>query len=246
MKSVITMLMAVITLNLMHAQEAQFPEAIKEAPQLFFELNMPFVFPQKEFEENMNDNGLGFGAAFLVQPKKLPFRFGVNADYIFYDRERVEVEDQIGGFTRKFDIIASTHSFLTHAVVRFQPNSDFFIQPFVEANIGFHALTANTRLRDRNNDNDSSNNTEAWNRENFDGGLSYGGVIGASIRLSEKEGVFLNLQCAYYRRTTGDYYVRNEDAIITDNPLGAFELRRSTIDLLMPKIGILIKIPDCD
>lgn len=245
MKSVIIMLMAVLSLNFAYAQDAQFPEPIDKEPQLFFELNMPFVFPQQAFDENMNDFGLGFGGTFLVQPAGLPLKFGINADYIFYDRERVTVEDQIGGFRRKFDIITRTNSFLTHAVVRFQPNSDFFIQPFVEANIGFHALTANTRLTD-SNDFDSSNNTEAWNRENFDGGLSYGGVVGVNVRLSEEEGIFLNLQCAYYHRSTGDYYVRNENAVVTDNPLEAFELRRSTVDLLMPKIGVSFKIPNCE
>lgn len=245
MKSVITMLMAVVALNFSYAQDGQFPEKVKTEPLLFFELSMPFVIPQQKFDENMNDNGLGFGAAFLVQPKDLPLKFGLNADYIFYDNEKVRVEDQIGGFTRKFDIRTRTNSFLTHAIVRYQPNLDFFIQPFIEANVGFHALTTNTRLSDTNRT-DSSNNTEAWNRENFDGGFSYGGIIGLNIRLSEKEGLFLNLQCAYYRRSAGDYYVRNENAVVTDNPLDAFELRRSKVDLLMPKIGISLRIPDCE
>lgn len=245
MKSVITMLMAVVALNFSYAQDYQIPENSKVPPQHFFELTMPFVLPQKEFGSNMNENGIGFGGAFLVQPKDLPFKFGVNADYIFYDREKVTVEDQIGGFTRKFDIRTRTNSFLTHAIVRYQPSIDFFIQPFLEANLGFHALTTGTSLRD-SNDNDSNNNTEAWNRENFDGAFSYGGVVGLNIRLSEKEGIYMNLQCAYYRRAAGDYYVRNDNAVVTDTPLDAFELRNSSVDLLMPKIGFSLRIPDCE
>lgn len=245
MKSVITMLITVIALNYLQAQDAPVPIYPKETPSFFFEFNVPLAIPQEAFGREMDKNGFGFGLGLMAKPQKLPFKLGINADFIFYDRERIRVEDQIGGFTRKFNLRTRTSSFLTHAVVRFQPNLDFIIQPFIEANIGFHALTTRSRLSDTNNT-DSSNNTEASNRDSFDGGLSYGGVVGVTVRLLKKEEVYLNVQCAYYKRSEAEYHVRKDNPIINDNSLDAFELRRSTIDLLMPKIGVSIIIPDCD
>ncbi|MBK7870168.1 MAG: hypothetical protein IPJ74_05505 [Saprospiraceae bacterium] len=218
--------------NFILAQERSYPS---------FQLNGNFQMgiPLDEFRDNLDDIGFGAGALFLVHLSDSPLAAGIELSLMGYASEKADYNVRVGGFLKEYELRTSSNIFLGHAVLRFQPKVNAFVQPYFDGMFGFKNLFTSSMLTDL----DNSESTES-NTDQTDWALSYGGAFGLQFRFSKTSDIVLDLRCAYLPGQNANYLVRKEDPFSGfeyDDPLDAFEEKTSATTLLLPQIGITFK-----
>lgn len=220
-----------------------FAQTEESEPTVNWEINFITGVPVSNFGDAMQDVGFGFDVLLMARLPKQPLVIGFQYSHLIYGREKINVYENIAGFDKRYELKTNTGSNILHSIARFQPNLKSFIRPYADVYLGAHHLFTTTRLIDPEVEEDS---TVGRTKESSDWKFSYGAAVGASISLVDNFGVALNLKCAWTQSTSADFYVKKDDFAVVDNPIEAFEFKRSPINLVIPTIGITIQIRDCD
>lgn len=208
---------------------------------IFLNGNFQIGFPLNQFRENVPSEGFGGGGLLLVQFGHRPIYGGIDLSGMTYDRASVRFSEEVGGFVTNFELITNANIFLGHFVLRFQPNLQGFIQPYVDGMIGTKNLFTRTNLIDRDAGED---NVIGSNIEQGDWVLSYGGALGLRLLPFKDKAIAIDLRCAYYMGGHANYMVkRPEEQIgIFEEPIEVYDRKRSTTTLLIPQIGFTLNL----
>lgn len=223
---------------ILSAQETQ--------PLYYAQLNASFqlAVPIEGFRSELEEVGPGISATMLFQiGRGRPLFAGLDFAWSNFDGESVEYTTNQNGFDEDFRLRTRTNYLQGHAVIRFKPFTGFFIQPYADGMVGFKRLYARTTFTQLFN-NDEEELIEA-STDQSDSALSLGVGGGFQIRLSRYPEIMLDLRCLYLMGGNATFLVRRDDITGTlDDPIDAFEERRSTTGLLLPQIGVTLQISD--
>jgi len=197
--------------------------------------NLQFGIPQGAMRRVSDKSSWGFGGSFLSRiNQEKPIYAGIDFSIQTFDRETLFDEEFINGVLEEFRVTTKNHVMNAHFLVRYQPEVNFFVQPFVEGLLGTKWFYTRTAVTDANN----SQETLSSDIDRGDWGASFGAAVGFQINLSNNY-LYLEGRCAYLKGTSVEYLVRNPDVSggFLD-PIEAFEPQNSVSDLLIPQIGL--------
>lgn len=197
--------------------------------------NLQFGIPQGAMRRLTDKTSWGFGGSALGRLRMdAPIYAGIDFSIQTFDRESLIEEEFLNGVLEQFRVTTKNHVMNAHFLVRYQPEVNFFIQPYVEGLLGTKWFYTRTTVTDANN----SQETLSSDIDRGDWGASFGAAVGFQISLKQDQ-LFLEGRCAYLKGTSVEYLVRNPDASggFLD-PIEAFEPQNSVSDLLIPQIGL--------
>ncbi|MEM6965947.1 MAG: hypothetical protein AAF573_14360 [Bacteroidota bacterium] len=122
---------------------------------------------------------------------------------------------------------------MSHFVVRFYPEIDYWVRPYFEGALGMKSLFTRTVIKDRTGGINETINSQ-FDQSDF--ALSLGGAVGFEIPI-KKEYLFVEAKCSFYKGFTAEYYARRDDYQGSLIPINAFEIRKSNTDFIVPQIG---------
>ncbi len=213
-------------------------------PPRYFDLNLnaQYGFPTGPFQEELSTGGYGVGGFLLLQVKRgVPVQAGLDGAWQRYERETLDYTQVIDGVPRDFRLATKVNVVTAHLVVRYQPVVDFPLWPFLDGLVGVKHLYTLTTLSERL----GAGATEQLevDVDKQDTAFSYGLAGGFQIRPFFHPAVRIELRCAYLPGASAAYFARLEDATGPFNdPLEAFEERRSPTTLVIPQIGITVDL----
>lgn len=186
-------------------------------------------FPQGEFQDSLDDDGVGGGIWFLYGPKDRPFSVGADFAFVNYGYTSEDVD------CRRCDleeINTSSNILLGHFLFRIQPNHGV-IRPYLETLLGFkHFVTTTTFVEDDFEDSD-------YDEELDDTAPSYGLGAGVSFLLSEpkKQGPEWQfaMSARYLFGEKAEYILADSVEIIDQTVY--YESAESKTDLLTVQVG---------
>lgn len=245
-KKIIFLLLAFLFINGIQAQEEQNDqeEYYEEEAQedefqfekvFFMGTNFQLGFPQGILGRNIDYVGWGMGGNIMWSFKRLPLYGGL--DFGFQNSD-FETDININGFNEDIENKTKNSIVLAHFQLRYYPEVDFKIKPYIEAMIGTKGFITRTIVTDVTNGSNETINSEI-NKAKF--GVSFGAAVGFEIPLM-KNYLFLDARCAYLKGTSTEYYARKDENSNFFSTLDAFELKTSFTDLLVPQIGIKFMI----
>jgi hypothetical protein len=199
---------------------------------IFLGANAQLGLPQGKFGENIDFIGWGFGGNVMWKFKKDVAVYG-GIDFSFQNYDFQSITEITFAFD-EYELKTKNSIVLSHVQIRFYPEVDFFLHPYIEGLIGVKSLLTRTILTDKTN---GANDQITSQIENSDFGISFGGAIGFEIPIN-KNYLFLDVRCSYLKGTSSEYYARKEDDSVFIDPIDVFEIKNSTTDLLVPQIGI--------
>ena len=223
-----------------------FLQAQDEPRPLYYgQLNAYFqvAVPVEGFRSEIEQAGPGVGGSLLFQlGRGRPLFAGVDFAWANFDSESVEYTTNQNGFNEDFRLRTRTNLLMGHGLLRFKPFTGFFLQPYLDGLLGFkrlYARTTFTQLFEEENELIEADTDQA------DTALSLGAGGGVQIRLSYQPTIFIDLRCTYLMGGNASFLVRQEDLSgQLNDPIEAFEERRSTTSALIPQIGITIQLSD--
>lgn len=224
--------------------QISFTQEETEPSPPFLKINTNFQVgvPVHEFYEKLNDVAVGAGFEVIGKLRKIPVWAGVQSGYSLFDRESRKFFDDIEGVENEYEWKTRNNLWLLHGMFRIQPKTNFFIRPYFNGLVGFKRFYTKTNLTDPDVD---EGNIESY-LDHSDWAFSYGGSFGFEIPLSKNDEAVLDIRCSYFQGVHAQYYVRNENALPSNETLDAFELKRSSTPLLLPQIGVTFNLSKCD
>lgn len=193
--------------------------------------NFQLGIPQGQFGENVDYVGWGFGGDIMWQFKKsLPLYGGIDFGIQNLD---FEARYDINGFGEEFETRTKNKIILSHFLIRFYPEVNFWIQPYFEGAVGMKSLFTRTIITDRTGGINETINSQ-FDQSDFT--LNLGGAVGFEIPI-RKEYLFFEAKCSFYKGFSAEYYARRDDFQGSLIPIDAFELKRSNTDFIVPLIG---------
>ena len=199
------------------------------------------AIPVGNLGDKLNDSGWGGGGSLLfLIDKHNPMYLGLDVSHFTYDQEFFYTDILIDGFLAPVEYRTRANILTGHALFRYAPTINSFLQPYIEGMFGTKHFVTRTRINDLENPDDDTYDQYV---EDGDWALSYGGAIGVQVPLyyfPNGAGIKLDVRCSYQRGTAASYNVRRDNWLSgSGEPINAFELENSTTDLLIPKIGVL-------
>jgi len=201
-------------------------------------VNFLLGFPQGEFNDEVDNTGIGIGGEFLFSPNKSPFGIGVSLGYMIYGHEtrREPFSSTIPDV--EVEVETSNNILLGHLLFRAQLKQGP-IRPYAEGLIGFNYLFTRTSI----NDVGGSGEDVASSTNLDDGVFSYGGGGGVMVQLyrgaplAEKEwAVLLDLRLRYI--VSGEAKYLKEGSIGRVDGEVVYDVIKSKTDLFMTQIGV--------
>jgi hypothetical protein len=214
----------------------------------YFQFNSHFQVgvPMAPLSERLTRTGVGGGGALAFQlGRGRPLFAGLDISYLRYDSESQRFQAVNNGLLTDFREVTANNILLTHGLLRFKPFTGFFLQPYFDGMVGLKWFYTRTRLLLVLED-EIDEVVEA-NINQSDRAFSFGGAIGAHLRLSSYPDILLDLRCAYLPGATARYMVRRRDGSGPFTaPIDAFEETASPTFLLLPQIGITFQFSSRD
>lgn len=202
---------------------------------------LQFGIPTEAFRDNLTNTGVGGGFNLLFRLGDAPVYMGMDVGLMKYDGEVINQTVNISGFFKDYELRTNNNILTAHVVTRIQPETAWPVQPYLEGLVGTKGLFTVTNLVDI-----TVNGAEVvdTNTDESDFAFSYGLAAGFVMNVFGNDGIGIDLRCAYLPGGNAEYLVRRNDlssALITD-PLDAFEKKNSPTTLIIPQIGISIRI----
>ena len=204
-------------------------------------INFLMGFPQGEFEENVDETGLGIAGDILYSPSRFPFGVGISVGYMTYGSESRREPFSTTIPDVEVEVNTKNNVVLFHFLFRTQLKQGP-IRPYAEGLIGFNYLFTETSIEDVDDREEvaSSNNLD-------DGVFSYGGGGGVMVKLYSGVGdeghrfsILLDLRMRYIAGGKAEYL--KEGSIRRAGGRVEFDVLESRTDILTGQIGVTIEI----
>ena len=193
--------------------------------------------PQGEFEDNVDNAGVGLNLFAGIGLGRTPVVLGLDGSFLVYgfERRREPFSPSIPDVTVRVE--TSNAIAMGHMVLRLQPPRGAF-QPYVDGLFGAKYFFTETTIRDDGRFDDE----EIASTTNFDdAALSYGIGAGVDVQIFGKRGtaVMLNAGARYLFGREAEYL--QEGSIERRSGRLFFATDRSETDILIMQLGIAVK-----
>jgi hypothetical protein len=194
-----------------------------------FGLDFSAAFPQGEFADTLDEEGMGGGFWFTYGHRSRPVRFGMDLTLLNYGSTSEDVDCQHCDLE---EIHTSSNIGMTHFMVRLQPFSGAF-RPYFDTMLGFKHFVTTTTFED-----------EDWEdyeveEEKKDTAPSYGVGTGFSITLTppKSSGVHwnFNLGARYLFGADAEYILA--DTVEIDGTWVSYQTAESKTNLFTAQVG---------
>ena len=194
-------------------------------------------FPQGEFEDHVDDAGVGLNFFVGLGLGRTPFVIGLDGGFLIYGHERRSEPFSTTIPDVYVDVETNNAIAMGHLLVRLQPPTGF-VQPYLDGLVGFKYFFTETSIHDE----DYNGEFAIASSTNFDdAALSYGigGGLDVAIHQGRKAMVLINVGARYLFGTEADYL--QEGAIERRDGRAFYTFDRSETDLLVTQLGITLK-----
>ncbi|MEO6683021.1 MAG: hypothetical protein ABIN48_09350 [Ginsengibacter sp.] len=201
-------------------------------------INLAAAVPQGEYKDTDPDVGLGLRANFLYRPLlDIPLKFGVELGMMQKGSASQYFSGYVMGFYEEFKVSASNNIFSLLFLTRFKPERFGKITPFLDLTAGWNVFFSSVNVEKLTyyssyNSGYSDNSKSRW-------ALAYGAVGGVDIPLGKQDDIGLELKLAYMMGNNTKYLT---NPYINGNAEVTFQEKSSETDMLIPQIGIRIRI----
>ena len=194
-------------------------------------------FPQGEFEDHVDDAGVGLNFFAGIGLGQTPFVVGLDGGFLVYgfERRREPFSTTIPDVT--VDVETSNAIAMGHVLLRLQPPTGF-VQPYVDGLFGFKYFFTKTSISDE----DFRGDDPIVSSTNFDdAALSYGvgGGLDIQIHQGRRKAVLISVGARYLFGSEAEYL--QEGSIERRNGRVFFTTDRSETDILMAQLGVTLK-----
>ena len=195
-------------------------------------LNLQMGVPINQFRDNTEAIGFGLGGYILFPVSESPLHLGLDVNYQVYGSDSKTEEVLTNGFFDEYDITTNNNILLGHFVTRFKPKTDFLVQPYFDAMLGFKYLYTRSKITD-----DQSSEPLETNTDFYDWAFSYGGAGGIHVGLGDV--IKLEFRVLYLNGSKAKYLEKGSIQQDPNNPnLLIFDTKKSRTDMIIPQLGI--------
>jgi hypothetical protein len=227
----------VIQSKVQNDNEATRIEYLKNMPlHGFFGISFSNSVPQKEYMNNLQTSGPGFGLYGGYRFEPVPVTLGGTFDMLFFGSDTKYYEHYLNnGWVYARDTLSTTNwSMPFTAFVRFEPNIKNLFYPYLEAFAGFTLMDANASYK-------AFTGTESTQDE-FSANFNYGVGAGAMIKLvdfvmlpNQVTRMLLDVRFKYLLGTEANYF----DISVNNDGSVNFKKFRSKTNQILCNIGIV-------
>lgn len=155
-----------------------------------------FVIPQGEFQDHLNSNGHGLSLSLGYKCDSLPLSFGINFDYIHFNKVHNDYFDNDLQYNGELTILNQILPITVFC--RYEPLDNIKFIPFIETNFGLQFISS-----ERVNDKGSSidNNIPPMLVYSIGGGLQFMLYEGINLIDSSVDRLYFDFG-AYYRASS--------------------------------------------
>ena len=198
-----------------------------------FEGSLSYMIPSGAFGDHITSNKIGFELAFLRQiDYEKPFFWGVSAGYFNIGHYNAVTQEIVDFTVYEFNSTTNSNLWGFDGKIRYYPNLNLGpLELYLEALIGFKWLYTFTRKTLVYDEDNSSN---AFNEGQI--ALSYGFNAGIQAKLAQD--IYLSFKGGFYPGLSVPYYALKKNNITIYTTLDAFELKRSTTDIMRFDLGV--------
>ena len=199
------------------------------APQWLGSFYGDIGFPLRQFERNMDETGFGFGGELLYNVQyQQPVWAGIGVHSFAFDDYSLIYTEIFDGELFEYREVTASRLFVAHVLFRFQPDLNFFLQPYVQGGFGMHWFFTNTKIEDR----DIDEIVERY-KENKDSAFGYSLHAGLQFVPKGAPEIRVDLRVGYFKNPSAEY-MRYDPSLGEEDsfPIDYFETRTSAVDFL--------------
>ena len=212
----------------LHGQQ----EVITELPRWQIHGSVGAAIPDGFMRRFLDDTGplLYVEGLYRIQNNK-PFLLGVSTAMTTFQKNATEYVDQIDGAFITIKEKTATHFFNVGLNFRFQPEINWYLQPYLQGHIGMNQIFTNTKFRDV----DAEEILDQINEE-LSTTIGYGAYAGIHI-VPNYWYLRGEIRVGYLRNKAVDYLSLKEN-LTSEIPIENFEERNSPVSLILVHAGI--------
>jgi len=202
----------------------------------FFGISFSNSVPQKEYMDNLQTSGPGFGLYGGYRMDPIPVTFGASFDMHFFGSETKYFENRINDWTFSKDTLTTSNLSMPFSVfARLEPNLMTYVFPYIELGAGFTLLNASADYK-------SFFYGDAEDKDEFNAYLHY--YFGAGIMFKMVDFVMLpnnntrmllDIRFKYLSGNETDYYTAKAQP---DRSV-KFDKFHSKIDQILFNLGLV-------
>jgi len=202
----------------------------------FFVISFSNSVPQKEYMDNLQTSGPGFGLYGGYRMDPIPVTFGASFDMHFFGSETKYFENRINDWTFSKDTLTTSNLSMPFSVfARLEPNLMTYVFPYIELGAGFTLLNASADYK-------SFFYGDAEDKDEFNAYLHY--YFGAGIMFKMVDFVMLpnnntrmllDIRFKYLSGNETDYYTAKAQP---DRSV-KFDKFHSKIDQILFNLGLV-------
>ncbi len=202
----------------------------------FFGISFSNSVPQKEYMDNLQTSGPGFGLYGGYRMDPIPVTFGASFDMHFFGSETKYFENRINDWTFSKDTLTTSNLSMPFSVfARLEPNLMTYVFPYIELGAGFTLLNASADYK-------SFYYGDAEDKDEFNAYLHY--YFGAGIMFKMVDFVMLpnnntrmllDIKFKYLSGDETDYYTAKAQP---DRSV-KFDKFHSKIDQILFNLGLV-------
>lgn len=191
--------------------------------------------PLGQFDRNMGDNGWGLGGELLYRVQlNGPVWAGLGVHSFAFDNYSVRYIDMVDFF--EIEERTVSRLFTAGGVMRFQPEIDFPVRPYIQGTLGVHWFFTNTKFEDVAVDDVFDTINE--NRESV---LGYGLHAGFQVIIKRVPEVCADARVGYFKNASVEYMRYNAGLSGPGGfPIEYFERKETAVDLLGVHLGVSV------
>lgn len=214
---------------------AQIEMPAKKHRNIYLNAHLLVGVPTGEWSKNLDLPSIGIGSSLMFQVGKKPaFLLGGELGWQHFDNESA-MADAPSPFQNRH-LTTQTGVMTAHAIGRFKPQTNFWLQPYADVALGTKMLYSTSLVMDSESD---SHLTSSFNDTDF--ALSYGGALGLQLNLFNSNQVLLDFRCTYLGGSNASYLTRSTQNPVTSS-IDAFEKRTSKTGMLMFQTGLTFNL----
>lgn len=176
---------------------------------------------------------------FLHEARTAPIQLGIELGYGIYGSKMERRTDLYEGFSDELRLRRNNNIATGMLVLRYLPNPQGKVMPFVEAKFGANYLYTRYKIRETI----LSEETLEAGKDLEDWTLAYGFGTGVQIPIPSSPGLVLEFKANYQTGPTAEFLTKG-DATFDPLPDGGgnfdYQLRRSPLEMLTLSLGLVV------
>lgn len=180
-----------------------------------------------------------FSGIILHEARTAPIQLGIELGYGIYGSKMERRTDLYEGFSDELRLRRNNNIATGMVVMRYLPNPQGKVMPFVEAKFGTNYLYTRYKIRESI----LSEETLEAGKDLEDWTLSYGFGTGVQIPIPSSPGLVLEFKATYQTGPTAEFLAKGDatfDALPDGGGTFDYQVRRSPLEMVTLSVGLLV------